>query len=119
MNSIKNKTHKVKPQLEIAEGLIVSVEYKTETIIDVAEYADEHLGGQEEKESFTKDDLKELNGHLTNIFKMLVTDKEEQKALLNEVSEYTLQDKMLVMNALITTAKFEELEDGAEAPNFQ
>ena len=117
-NSIKNRLHKVKPQLEISDELTVSVEFKTETIIDDAEYADANLNN--EKESFTKEDLAELNGHLTTIFKMLVTDKEEQKALLNEVKELSLQDKMLLMNALITTAKFEDLEESAEAAgNFQ
>lgn len=118
MNSIKNKLHKVKPQLEIAEGLVVSVEYRTETIIDVAEYAEANLNN--EKETFTKEDLEELNKHLSVIFKMLVTDKEEQKALLNEIKDLNLQDKMAVMNALITTAKFEDLEETAEvADKFQ
>lgn len=117
-NSIKNRLHKVKPQLEISDELTVSVEYRTETIIDVAEYAEANLNN--EKETFTKEDLKELNRHLEIIFKMLVTDKEEQKALLNEIKDLNLQDKMTVMNALIATAKFEELEENAEvADKFQ
>lgn len=110
MNSIKDRLHNEKPCLEISDNLIVDVEKATETIIDVATYADENLSKYDNLEKFTKDDYKEMKKHIYKVYSLLVKDKEQYDKLVKIADELPLQDKLVIMSALIQTAKLEDVD---------
>lgn len=118
MNSIKNRLRLEDPTLEIADNVIITVCKDTEGIILAGEYAEENMQfGEDDK--FSKEKLHEVYGHINQVCAILVPEKNEYEKLMTVMNKLILEDRILLMNSIISTAKFEDCEEAEKAENFQ
>jgi hypothetical protein len=114
VNSIKNRLRLEDPEIEIAENVVIKVCKDTEGIILAGEYAEENMQFSEE-DKFSKEKLDELYGHINQVCAILVPYEEEYKKLMEVMNRLILEDRILLMNSLISTAKFEDCEEAEKA----
>lgn len=114
VNSVKGRLHLEDPQLELGEGLVIKVSKETEGIILAAEYVQENMKFDEDK-NISVDELHELYEKINKACSFIVTDKMEYDKLITIMNKLTLEDRINVMNYIISTAKFEDIEEAEKA----
>lgn len=114
VNSIKGRLHLEDPQLELDEGLVIKVNRSTEGIILASEYLQKNLNFDDDK-NLSVDELHELYDKINEACSLIVTDKIEYDKLMSIMNRLALQDRIEIMNYIISTAKFENIEEAEKA----